>query len=122
MKKRKVPAEKLQELKDIAKLLAVEGVRNNTELEDLHAGIVPHSRIGDYSDVKVVTPCGEIEWSETSRISDEEMRYLMLSIERALEATLLSYESLGKKERQVLIEFIKTQRSYDCDDYSAPVN
>ena len=32
----------------------------NSELENLHAGIVPDSKAGDYSDVKVVTPFGEI--------------------------------------------------------------
>jgi hypothetical protein len=32
----------------------------NTSIEDVHAGIEPHSPSGDYSDVKVVTPVGEI--------------------------------------------------------------
>ena len=103
-----------QEFKDIAKLLAVEGVRNNTDLEDLHAGIGPRSKTGDYSDVKVVTPYGEIEWNKVSRISDPEMRSLMLSVERALEKTLLMYESFDEEKKEYLLEFIKTQRSYDC--------
>jgi len=37
----------------------------NTSLEDLHAGIFPGSETGDYSDVKVVTPYGEIPWSNS---------------------------------------------------------
>jgi hypothetical protein len=34
----------------------------NTSIEDVHVGIEPHSPSGDYSDVKVVTPVGEIPW------------------------------------------------------------
>ena len=108
-----IKGERLQELKDMAKLLAVHGVRNNTELENLHAGKIPSSKTGDYSDVKVVSPYGEIEWNELSRISEEEMRSLMLSIERALELTLLAYESVSKEEKKAILEYIKTQRSYD---------
>src|SRR6266404_9748741 len=42
--------------------MAVYCVRN-TFLEDLHAGTVPSSKAGDYSDVKVVSPYGEIPWA-----------------------------------------------------------
>lgn len=52
----------------------------NTGLEDLHAGISPSSKTGDYSDVKVVTPYGEIAWTDLSRISDDEMKALMIEI------------------------------------------
>ncbi|UTU07743.1 hypothetical protein CcrC1_gp059c [Caulobacter phage C1] len=52
----------------------------NTQLEDLHAGIFPSSKTGDYSDVKVVSPYGEIAWNDLSRISDEEMKSLMIEI------------------------------------------
>ena len=75
-----IKKEKIDELKKFAKLLAVEGVRNNTDLEDLHAGVSPSSKTGDFSDVKVITPFGEIEWNHVSRINDEEMRSLMLSV------------------------------------------
>ena len=54
--------DRMKELKKMTQLLAVMGVRNNTELEDLHAGISPSSKTGDYTDVKVVTPYGEIKW------------------------------------------------------------
>src|SRR5262245_37591252 len=57
--------------KRLAKLMALRCFRN-TKLEDLHAGIYPSSEVGDYSDVKVVTPFGEIAWSKVSRLSDEE--------------------------------------------------
>jgi len=52
----------------------------NTELENLHAGESPISLTGDYSDVKVVSPVGEIPWTNLSRISDEEMRTLMIEM------------------------------------------
>ncbi|HTU23371.1 MAG TPA: hypothetical protein VMG10_35375 [Gemmataceae bacterium] len=63
----------------LAKAIAVLCVRN-TFLEDLHSGITPSSRSGDYSDVKVVTPYGEIPWRELSRLSDAEMKRLMKEI------------------------------------------
>lgn len=59
----------------LAKLLVLNCVRN-TFIEDLHIGTLPSSKTGDYSDVKVVTPYGEIPWNELSRISDEEMMKL----------------------------------------------
>lgn len=51
-----ISSDKMDELKKVAKLLAVMGVRNNTDLEELHAGITPSSKTGDYSDVKVIRP------------------------------------------------------------------
>ena len=63
----------------LAKSIAALCVRN-TFLEDLHAGITPSSQSGDYADVKVGTPYGEIPWREVSRISDEEMKRLMKEI------------------------------------------
>jgi hypothetical protein len=63
----------------LAKAIAVLCARN-TFLEDLHSGISPSSRSGGYSDVKVVTPFGEIPWHNVSRISDAEMKRLMKEI------------------------------------------
>lgn len=63
----------------LAKSIAVLCVRN-TFLEDLHSGITPSSQSGDYSDVKVVTPYGEIPWHKLSRLSDAEMKRLMMEI------------------------------------------
>ena len=64
---------------ELAKAIAVLCVRN-TFLEDLHSGTTPSSKTGDYSDVKVVTPYGEIPWHKLSRISDDEMKRLMKEI------------------------------------------
>lgn len=61
-------------------LALVEQCVRNTRLEDLHAGKVPETLSGDYSDVKVVTPFGEIPWTEVSRISDPEMKALMIEV------------------------------------------
>jgi len=63
----------------LAKAITVLCVRN-TFLEELHSGKTPASKTGDYSDVKVVTPYGEIPWQQLSRISDEEMKRLMKEI------------------------------------------
>jgi hypothetical protein len=61
---------------NLARAIVLHCMRN-TRLEDLHAGIYPDSATGDYTDVKVVSPYGEIPWNEASRISDAEMRNLM---------------------------------------------
>ncbi len=63
----------------LAKAIAALCVRN-TFLEDLHSGTTPSSQTGDYSDVKVVTPYGEIPWQKLSRLSDDEMKRLMKEI------------------------------------------
>lgn len=67
----------------IAMLIAYNCVRNSP-LEDFHAGIAVQTKTGDYSDVKVVTPHGEIPWNEVSHISDEEMKHLMMRITDAI--------------------------------------
>jgi hypothetical protein len=66
-------------LKRIAKFMAQQCFRN-TDLERLHCGTTPSSKAGDYSDVKVVTPFGEIPWPELSRLSDAEMKVLMVEV------------------------------------------
>lgn len=53
-------------------------------LEDLHAGRFPRSATGDYSDVRVVTPDGDIPWTEVSRLSDPEMKALMIEVTNRL--------------------------------------
>ena len=40
----------------------------------------PSSNTGDYSDVKVISPFGEIAWIKLSRLSDEEMKTLMIDV------------------------------------------
>jgi hypothetical protein len=63
----------------LAKAIALACVRN-TFLEDMHAGKVPKTQTGDYSDVKVVTPFGDIAWNDLSRIDDDEMQRLMKEV------------------------------------------
>jgi len=110
---KRITKEKLQELQGLAKLLAVMGVRNNTELENYHCGMTPSSEIGDYSDVKVVSPYREIEWNRLSRLDDDEMRSLMLSIEKALEVALCAYENLSDEDRKAALKRVVAQRTYD---------
>jgi hypothetical protein len=64
----------------LAKIMAVMCVRN-TKLEDLHAGLAPVTRAGDYSDVVVIDADGrEILWTEVSHIDDDQIRDLMRQI------------------------------------------
>jgi len=64
----------------ISKSMAMMCVRN-TMLEDLHAGIEPVSRTGDFTDVIVIDANGrEIPWPEVSRIGDQEMGRLMRQV------------------------------------------
>ena len=65
--------------KRLAKYLALQCFRNSS-LEDLHAGITPSSETGDYSDVVVRTPFGEIPWNQLSRFGDAEMKTLMIDV------------------------------------------
>ena len=58
----------------------VEQCFRNSELENLHAGKVPNSKTGDYSNVVVRTPFGEIPWRELARFDDAEMKVLMLDV------------------------------------------
>jgi hypothetical protein len=61
-------------------LALVETCVRNTVLEDWHAGRAPISPAGDFSDVKIVSPTGEIPYLEASRISDAEMKTLMKQV------------------------------------------
>jgi hypothetical protein len=66
-------------IKRLAKHLAQQCFRS-TMIEDLHAGITPDSQTGDYTDVVVRSPYGEIPWPRLSRLSDEEMKALMIDV------------------------------------------
>ena len=66
-----------KERSDLAKSIVLHAFRN-TLLEDIHAGREVRSKTGTFDDVKVVTPYGEIPWSDVSHISDEQMRTLMI--------------------------------------------
>lgn len=65
---------------ELAKVMAMMCVRN-TKLEDIHAGVVPVTKTGDYSDVVVVDADGRrIPWTEVSHIDDDQMRELMKDV------------------------------------------
>lgn len=66
-------------LRHLAKYMALHCFRN-TYLEDLHAGTSPSSTTGDFTDVVVRTPHGEIPWNNLSRLSDDEMKRLMIEV------------------------------------------
>jgi hypothetical protein len=74
----RITATECGHLEKMALCLVNACVRNS--LEDLHAGIFPSSKSGDYSDVKVVSPYGEIPWNQVGRISDAEMKELMITV------------------------------------------
>jgi hypothetical protein len=66
--------------KEFAKMLGAACVRRGY-LEQLHAGTAPITLIGDYSDVKVIDATGkEIPWNQVSRISQDEMKTLMVGV------------------------------------------
>lgn len=64
----------------LAKVMAMMCVRN-TKLEDIHAGVTPVTKTGDYSDVVVLDAEGrKIPWAEVSHIDQDQMRELMKQI------------------------------------------
>ena len=64
----------------IIKTMVLVCVRN-TKLEDLHAGLVPVTNTGDYSDVTVIDGDGRrIPWNDVSHVDDDAMRDLMRQI------------------------------------------
>ncbi len=63
---------------EFAKIMTAACVRRGY-LEKLHAGIIPVTRTGDYSDVKVIDAEGrEIPWTQVSRINQNEMKTLII--------------------------------------------
>jgi hypothetical protein len=76
----------------LAKALAQQAFRD--PLEDLHAGDFPRSRSGDYTDVKVVTPYEEIPWNDLMRISDDEMKSLMIEVVDKLYTLLVGLDDV----------------------------
>lgn len=71
-------------------LALVESCFRNSILEDWHAGREIISPAGDFSDVKIVTPAGEMPYLDASRISDAEIKALMQQVVDAV-FTFLSY-------------------------------
>ena len=83
---------------NLAHMLAFHCVRNSY-LEELHTGVFPSSKTGDYTDVKVVSPYGEIAWHRVSRMSDEEMKQLSEDIVNRLYTFLFCLLTSGEPDR-----------------------
>ena len=72
------PDEQLQSL--LIRTMVLVSVRN-TMLEDIHAGLTPVTRTGDYSDVTVIDADGRrIPWPDVSHIDNDAMRALMRQV------------------------------------------
>ena len=99
----------VNESKSFAKILVLNCVRN-TFLENLHKGIFPDSKEGDYSDVKVVSPYGVIPWNQLGRISDEEMKKLMKEIVNKV-YTMLRYLETEKYEH--VCQLFRVDKSWE---------
>ena len=83
----------------MAKTLAMMCVRN-TGLETLHAGVVPVTQTGDYSDVRVIDADGrEIAWNDVSHLDDDQMRALMREIVNRLYTFNVSIDNLEFRNR-----------------------
>ncbi|MEQ9209798.1 MAG: hypothetical protein RLN96_08150 [Pseudomonadales bacterium] len=83
----------------LAKIMAMMCVRN-TKLEDIHAGIVPVSKTGDFSYVMVNDAQGEeIPWAKVSHFDDDAMRDLMRQIVNRLYTFQLKADDPHFQER-----------------------
>jgi len=98
----------------LAKYLALKCFRNSV-LEDLHAGVAPDSKCGDYSDVVVHTPFGEIPWNDLSRFDDAEMKALMIDV---VNETYHFIQELFDEERggELLLNLAKQDPVPNWDD------
>ena len=64
----------------LARIMALMCVRQS-HLEDIHEGVPPVTRSGDYSDVVVVDADGRrIPWPEVAHLNQDEMRDLMREV------------------------------------------
>jgi hypothetical protein len=97
----KIPKEEKDILTNYAKAMVAYCFRN-TYLEDLHAGTAPSSKKGDYSDVKVVSPYGEIPWNKVSRINNVEMKKLIKECVDKVYTTLVT-SFMTEAERECVI-------------------
>jgi hypothetical protein len=87
-------------VKIIARILAAHGYRNNTPIEDIHAGRWPKNMKGEYADdseVIVTTVDGgdKIPWTACSRIHDSEMEEINKSVVNNIYSILSLLEEFG---------------------------
>jgi hypothetical protein len=83
--KKQKPSRANDGAKFLATILAAHGYRNNTPIEDIHAGTWPKNAKGEYADVAdvVVTTLDggdKIPWASCSRINDDEMKAMNKSV------------------------------------------
>ena len=72
----------------------------NTMIEDIHAGLLPVTRTGDYSDVTVIDADGRhIPWTEVSHFDNEAMSALMRQVVNRLYTFQVRAEEPGFLER-----------------------
>lgn len=91
--------------KEIAKQLALGIALNcvrNTSIENIHAGIVPKSTTPDGSDVFIKTETNNIPWNAVSRITDEEMKTLMIEVVNKVYTVLINLDDPTFLEEFVL--------------------
>ena len=94
----------------------------NTKLENLHAGTGPSSATGDYSDVKVITPFGEIPWNALSRFNDAEMKTLIIDVVNKTYTWLTALFGSEKVAKAVLerLSHADMQPEWQEPEYESP--
>lgn len=114
-------AELTEALKKEALKMAVTCVRN-TVIETYHAGTIPQSKTGDYSDVKVVTPYGDIPWNELSRINDSEMMAFNKEVVNNLYAYLhcLVNPNVDTDLKEILMKYASDFYPFSWDEPHIP--
>ena len=92
------PADEERIAARLAKLMAMICVRN-TGIEELHAGTVPVTHTGDYSDVFITAADGhQIPWSDASHLDNDQMRSLLRQIVRWLYTFHLKADDAGFRD------------------------
>jgi hypothetical protein len=92
----------------IATILAAHGYRNNTPIEDIHAGRWPKNAKGEYADdseVIVTTLDGgdKIPWIHCSRIHDSEMKDINKSVVNNIYSLLSLLEEFNNLPRSMSV-------------------
>ena len=91
---------KKDETKYLARLLAAHGYRNNTPIEDIHAGAWPKNAKGEYADdsevvVTAVDGGDKVPWADCSRIHDSEMEEINKSVVNNIYSILSLIQEFG---------------------------
>lgn len=95
-----------QQLQDLALVLTVNCVRN-TVLEDYHRGKFPTSHADHDSDIHVVGPENALPWSETTRLTQAEMKAFNIQVSNRI-YTVLQYllNPAYADKRKALVQFL----------------